>query len=76
MEKYKVQLIEKYTGNVLEDCVDGIIFDSESGAAEHACYLNGCSSEGAEVLKMRNPFDYEEDYGDGECDEYVAVEIN
>ena len=76
MEKYKVQMVNKYTGSVEEDCVDDIIFDTESEADEHACYLNGCSAEGAEILKMSNPGEYEEDFGDGENYEFVAVEID
>ena len=76
MEKYKVQMVNKYTGSVEEDCVDDIIFDTESEADEYACYLNGCSAEGAEILKMSNPGEYEEYFGDGENYEFVAVEID
>ena len=54
-----------------EDMVDYQIFHDE----EYASYLNGCATQGAEILKLSNPFDYEEDYGDGENFEYVAVEI-
>lgn len=76
MKKYKVQMINKYTGAVEEDCMDDIIFDSESGAVEYACYMQGCASDGSETLKMSNPFDYEEDYSDNEDYEYIAVEID
>lgn len=76
MGKFKVQMVNKYTGSVEEDCVDDIIFDTESEADEYACYLNGCSAEGAENLEMSNPGDYEEDFGDEEKYEFVAVEID
>lgn len=55
--------------------VDYQIFHDEEEAQEYASYLNGCVTQGAEILKLSNPFDYEEDYGDGENFEYVAVEI-
>lgn len=76
MKKYKVQMVNKYTEVIEEDCVDDMIFDSESAADEYACYLKGCNSVGAESLMLSNPFDYEEDYGSGEDYEYIAVEID
>ena len=76
MGKFKVQMVNKYTGAVEEDFVDDKIFDTEADAEEYACYLNGCSAEGAEILEMSNPGDYEEDFGDEEKYEYVAVEID
>ena len=54
MEKYKVQLVYKYTGEVEEDNVDDMVFDNEE-AQEYANYMNSCASEGAEILKMSNP---------------------
>lgn len=75
MEKYKIQMIDKYTEEVVEDMVDDQVFDSEEDAQDHASYLNGCAVQGAEILKLSNPFDYDEDYGDGEKFEYMAVEI-
>ena len=72
MEKYKVQMVNKYTEEVVEDLVDDQVFDREEDAQDHASYLNGCA---AQILKLSNPFDYEEDYGDGENFEYIAVEI-
>ena len=58
-----------------EDMVDYQIFHDAEEAQEYASYLNGCATQGAEILKLSNPFDYEEDYCDGENFEYVAVEI-
>ena len=75
MEKYKVQMANKYTEEVVEDLVDDQVFDSEEDAQEYASYLNGCAAQEAEILKLSNQFDYEEDYGDGENFEYIAVEI-
>ena len=75
MEKYKVQMVNKYTEEVVEDLVDDQVFDREEDAQDHASYLNGGAAQRAEILKLSNPFDYEEDYGDGENFEYIAVEI-
>ena len=75
MDKYKVQMVHEYTGAVEEDCVDDMIFDTEPEADEYACYMRSCAAEGAEILKMSNPFDYEEDYGDGENYDYIVVEV-
>ena len=76
MGKFKVQMVNKYTGAVEEDFVDDKVFDTEADAEEYVCYLGGCSAEGAEILEMSNPGDYEEDFGDGENYEFVAVEID
>lgn len=76
MGKFKVQMVNKYTGAVEEDFVDDKIFDTEANAEEYVCYLGGCSAEGAEILEMSNPGDYEEDFGDEEKYEYIAVEID
>ena len=76
MSKFKVQMINRYTEDVEEDFVDGEIFDDEAEAEEHANYCNSCSAEGAEILRMSNPFDYEDEYGDEEAYEYIAVEID
>ncbi len=75
MEEYKVQMINKYTKELEEDCVDDMIFDSEEEAEEYALYCNSCASEGAELLQMSNPGEYEEDYGEVDY-EYVAVEMD
>ena len=75
MGKYKVQMVHRYTGTVEDDCVDDMTFDTESEAEEYACYMRSCADEGAEILKMSNPIDYEEDYGEGENYDYEVVEI-
>ena len=76
MTKYKVQMVDKVTGSVEEDCVDDMIFDTEEEAEDYANYMNSCSVQGAEILKMHNPIDYEEDYGHCENYEYVVAEID
>lgn len=52
MEKYKVQMANKYTEEVVEDLVDDQVFDSEEDAQEYASYLNGCAAQEAEILKL------------------------
>lgn len=76
MEKYKVQMIDKATGSVEEDCVDDMIFDTEEEAEDYANYMRSCNDEGVETLKMHNHIDYEEDYGACEGYDYVVVEVD
>ena len=48
------------------------IFDTEEDAEEYALYLASCAKEGARILHMSNPGDYdEEDYED----DYEIIEI-
>ena len=49
------------------------IFNSEEDAEEHALYLASCTREGAEILHMSNPGDYDEDDYD---DSYEIVEVD
>lgn len=49
------------------------IFTSEEDAEEHALYLSSCAKEGAEILHMSNPGDYDEDDYD---DDYEIVEVD
>ena len=51
------------------------IFDSEEAAKEYALYLCSCSREGAEILHMSNPGDYDYDEDDYEDPDYEIVEI-
>lgn len=48
------------------------IFKTEEDAEEYAMYLSSCAQEGAEILHMSNPGDYDEDDYD---DDYEIVEI-
>lgn len=49
------------------------IFDTEEEAEEYALYLVSCTEQGAEILHMSNPGDYDVD--DYEA-EYEIVEID
>ena len=76
MEQYKIQMVDKYTGEVLEDFIDDLIFDDEDEAEEHACYKNSCSAQGAEIMRLRDPFGYDDDLQPDDSFEYIAVEID
>lgn len=76
MEQYKIQMVDKYTGEVLEDFIDDLIFDDEDEAEEHACYMNSCSAQGAEIMRLRDPFGYDDDLQPDDSFEYIAVEID
>ena len=67
MSKYKVIF-----GGEEED----EIFNTESDAEDYALYLSSCSRDGAEILHMSNPgdWDYDEDV-DGYYD-YEIIEID
>lgn len=64
MAKYKI-----FMNGEFED----EIFDTEEEAEEHALYLAGCASLGAEILHMSNPGDYDADDYD---DDYEIVEVD
>lgn len=48
------------------------VFDTEDEAEEYALYLCSCTREGAEILHMSNPGDYDEDDYD---EDYEIVEV-
>ena len=48
------------------------VFDTEEEAEEYALYLCSCTREGAEILHMSNPGDYDEDDYD---EDYEIVEV-
>ena len=50
------------------------VFGSAEAAEEHALYLCSCTREGAEILHMSNPGDYDYDEDDFEDPEYEIVE--
>ena len=62
MSKYKVLFNDEEMDEV---------FDTEEDAEEYALYLCSCAREGAEILHMSNPGDYDEDDYDAE---YEIVE--
>lgn len=64
MTKYKILIDGEYEDEV---------FDSYEQAEEHALYLSSCIREGAAILHMSNPGDYDEDDYD---DDYEIVEVD
>lgn len=64
MEKYKV---------LFNDELQDEVFDTEEEAEEHALYLCSCAREGAEILHMSNPGDYDADDYDTD---YEIVEVD
>lgn len=67
MSKYKII----FDGEEEDD-----IFDTEEAAEEYADYLVSCTREGAEILHMSNPGDYDYDEDDFEDPEYEIVEVD
>lgn len=67
MPKYKVSL----DGEEQEP-----VFDTENDAEEYALYLCSCSRQGAEILHMSNPGDYDYDEDSFEEPEYEIIEID
>ena len=52
------------------------VFDTEEDAEEYALYLQSCCREGAEILHMSNPGDYDYDEDDFEYPEYEIIEVD
>ena len=67
MAKFKILFDGEYEDEV---------FDSEECAEEYALYLCSCSREGAEILNLSNPGDYDYDENDFESPEYEIVEVD
>lgn len=67
MSKYKLI----FDGELEED-----VFDSAKEADAYGLYLQSCVHEGAEILHMSNPGDYEYDEDSCEAPEYTVVEID
>ena len=67
MAKYKI---------IFDDEEQDEVFDTEDAAEEYALYLRSCTKEGAEILHLSNPGDYDYDEEDFESPEYEIVEID
>lgn len=65
MPKFKIL----FNGELEDD-----VFDTESAAEDYALYLCSCTREGAEILHLSNPGDYDED--DYDEDEYEIIEVD
>lgn len=64
MPKYKIL----FDGEFEDD-----VFDTEEEAEDYALYLSSCAKEGAEILNLSNPGDYEADDYD---DDYEVVKVD
>lgn len=64
MPKYKILFDGEFEDEV---------FDSEEEAEDYALYLSSCTKEGAEILNLSNPGDYEDDDYD---DDYEVVKVD
>lgn len=72
MSKFKIILIMDDGDRVMQDEE----FDTAEEAEDYACYLQSCDREGAEILHMSNPGDYEYDPDTFEPVEYEIVEVD
>ena len=52
------------------------VFCTEEAAEDYALYLCSCSRDGAEILHMSNPGDYDYDEDSFEDSEYEIVEVD
>lgn len=66
MNKYKI---------IFENEEQDEIFDSEEEAEDYALYLISCTKQGAEIMNMSNPGDYEFDEGNWEDPTYEIIEF-
>lgn len=55
---------------------DDEIFNTYEAAEEHALYLCSCAQQGAEILHMSNPGDYDYDEDEWENPDYEIIEID
>lgn len=66
MVKYKI---------ILDGEEQDEVFSTEEDAEEYALYLCGCSREGAEILHLSNPGDYDYDEDEFEYPDYEIIEV-
>ena len=69
MPKYVVQMVNAYSGEVIETLDE--VFDSEYEADNYACECGGAFSEGADVLSMSG-----EEYTSRDDVDFVVEEID
>lgn len=67
MSKYKI---------VFDGEEEDEVFDTEEEAGEYASYLCSCAREGAEILNMSNPGDYDYDEDSFEDPDYEIIEVD
>ena len=74
MAKYGVKMVDNYTDETIE--VYEEVFDSEYDAEEYACEMGGAYREGCEVLKLSDPFGYEDYDTDEDAVRFDVYEID
>lgn len=69
-KQYSIQLIDHDTGDIIESCVDSLIFDSKSEADDYVSERNFCTLDDPLIEEIINSGDY------GTCEglEYIVVE--
>ena len=75
MCNYKIQLVNKYTGDVLDDFVEEETFETLEEARNTAMEWNNAASIGQEVLYLSNPGDYDAEEKIYEDYEYEETEM-
>lgn len=63
-------------GVLINGDLEDDVFDTESEAEDYATYLKSCAKQGAEILHMSNPGDYDEDDYDTDGIEVVEIDDN
>lgn len=78
MPKFKVKTIFNGEEDMLmeDDSYDDAIFDSEEEAEEAGLQFCSNSREGAEILNLSNPGDYDYDEDEFEAPDYEIIEID
>lgn len=61
---------------IFDDEEQDEVFSTEEDAEEYALYLCSCTRQGAEILHMSNPGDYDYDEDTFEDPEYEIIEID
>lgn len=74
MSKWKVELFNQETYEVVNDCVDDEIFDTEEDAQAYIDDLHENLPEGLETLSLRGCPSSGTDYGYGDNDLVLRVE--
>lgn len=77
MQKFVIQLFNQRTFEVIDDCVDGEVFDSEEETQNRIDEIYSSMSEGEEVLRLSGEWeerDPADNYGYGSDDLILIVE--
>lgn len=74
MSKWKVQLFNQETYDVLDDCVDGELFDTEEDAEDYIQSIHENLPQGLEDLSLMGQPESGSEYGYGNDDLVLRVE--